>query len=97
MPEVPRAWTIQDEIAKHRKTGIILFFSPCLDPVRIRYHVMMYNRHNARAAHLTERGIGEFPGIDLHLTPYSQKILKHLQIARKHMDAEDQIKKSVRR
>lgn len=84
---------ITKEIAKHRKTGILVFFSPTLDPFRMRYHSWVYNHHLTKAAHLAELGIGEFgPNVDLHLTPYGPKILQHMQIARNHIDAEKRIR-----
>ncbi len=77
-------------IAKHRKKEYRYYvvLSPCLNPLRRRWHQWRFNHHSARAAHLAERGIGEFPGVDLKLTPYGPKILRHLQVARDHMDAE---------
>ena len=76
---------ITEEIAKHRKTGITIYiFSTSFDPFLRRYHQWMFDRHSARAARLAERGIGEFPGVDLKLTPYGPKILYHLNVAREH-------------
>jgi len=90
--EVPSNLDIRGEIAKHRKTGIQIIFSiPPASAIRRRYHSLIYNHHLRKAARLTERGIGEFPGVDLKLTPYAKPILAHLAIAKEHIDAENRI------
>ena len=85
---------LQGEIAKHRKRGITMYFlTQPLWGLQTRFHRAMQYHHVRKAAKLTMQGIGEFPGVDLKLTPYGPKILRELTRSQEHIDAEKRLKK----